>query len=247
MTQYVAEPDLLKDRVIMVTGAGDGIGAAVSYAYAAHGATLILLGRTQKKLENVYDSIIDAGYPQPAIYPLELTTARSEDYMILADTIKQEFGRLDGLLHNAAVLGTLTPIEHYDIRLWTHILRVNLSAPFMLTKECLPLLKKSDEASIIFTSANVGFKGQAYWGAYAVSKAASDNFMEILAEELEVNTNIRVNSVDPGPVRTRMHALAYPGDNSISVPAPEDITNIYLYLMGHESAGVTGERFNAQA
>ena len=246
MTQYVAEPDLLKDRVIMVTGSGDGIGVAVVYAYAAHGATLILLGRTQKKLENVYDSIVDAGYPQPAIYPLELTTARSEDFIILADTIKQEFGRLDGLLHNAAVLGTLTPIEHYDMRLWTHILRVNLSAPFMLTKECLPLLKKSDEASIIFTSANVGFKGQAYWGAYAVSKAATDNFMEILAEELEVNTSIRVNSIDPGPVRTRMHSLAYPGDDPSKLPAPDEITDVYVYLMADDCGGVTGEHFRAQ-
>ena len=246
MTQYEAEPDLLKDRIILVTGAGDGIGAVVAYEYAAHGATLVLLGRTQKKLENVYDKIVDAGFPQPAIYPLELTTARPEDYIILADTVMQEFGHLDGLLHNAAALGTLTPIEHYDIRLWTHIMRVNLTAPFLLTKECLPLLKNSDEASVIFTSANVGYKGQAYWGAYAVSKAATDNLMEILAEELEVNTNIRVNSVDPGQVRTRMHSLAYPGDTSLSNPKPEDITGIYLYLMGHESAGVTGERFNAQ-
>ncbi len=247
MTQYEAEPDLLKNRIILVTGAGDGIGAAISYAYASHGATLILLGRTQKKLENVYDKIVDAGYPQPAIYPMELTTARPEDYIILADTIKQEFGRLDGLLHNAAVLGTLTPIEHYDIRLWTHIMRINLTAPFLLTKECLPLLKKSDEASIIFTSANVGHKGQAYWGAYGASKAAADNLMETLAEELEVNTNIRVNSIDPGQVRTRMHALAYPGDTPLSVPVPEDITSIYLYLMGDESAGVTGEKFSAQS
>jgi len=247
MTQYEADLDLLANRIILVTGAGDGIGAAISYAYAAHGATLVLLGRTQKKLENVYDKIVDAGFPQPAIYPMELTTARPEDYIILSETIKQEFGRLDGLLNNAAVLGTLTPIEHYDIRLWTHIMRINLTAPFLLTKECLPLLKKSDEASVIFTSANVGFKGQAYWGAYGVSKAASDNLMEILAEELEVNTNIRVNSVDPGQVRTRMHSLAYPGDIPLSVPVPEDITSIYLYLMGHESAGVTGERFSAQS
>ena len=173
MQEYHPKANLLKDRVILITGAGDGIGAAVAQEYAKYGATVILLCRTQKKLEKVYDLIEQAGYPQPAIYPLELQLATPKDYKILAATIHKEFGRLDGLLHNAAVLGTLTPIEHYDNRLWAHVLHVNLNAPFMLTKACLPILKKAKEASIIFTSANVGYKGQAYWGAYAVSKAAT--------------------------------------------------------------------------
>ncbi|WP_455201355.1 YciK family oxidoreductase [Kaarinaea lacus] len=244
MQEYHPQAGLLKDRVILVTGAGDGIGAAVAQDYAKYGATVILLGRTQKKLEKVYDLIEQAGYPQPAIYPLELQLATPKDYKILAATINKEFGRLDGLLHNAAVLGTLTPIEHYDNRLWAHVLHVNLNAPFMLTKACLPLLKKAQEASIIFTSANVGYKGQAYWGAYAVSKAATENLMEILSEELEVNTNVRVNSVDPGRVRTRMNALAYPGDDPSNVPLPKEVTPVYLYLMGPDSGGVTGERFD---
>lgn len=244
MQEYHPKPNILKDRVVLVTGAGDGIGAAVAQDYAKFGATVILLGRTQKKLEKVYDLIEQAGYPQPAIYPLELQLATPKDYKILAATIHKEFGRLDGLLHNAAVLGTLTPIEHYDNRLWAHVLHVNLNAPFMLTKACLPLLKKAKEASIIFTSANVGYKGQAYWGAYAVSKAATENLMEILSEELEVNTNIRVNSVDPGRVRTRMNALAYPGDDPGNVPLAKDVTPVYLYLMGPDSSGVTGERFD---
>ena len=244
MQEYHPSAGLLKGRVILVTGAGDGIGAAVAQTYAKFGATVILLGRTQKKLEKVYDLIEQAGYTQPAIYPLELQLATPKDYKILAATIAKEFGRLDGLLHNAAVLGTLTPIEHYDNRLWAHVLHVNLNAPFMMTKACLPLLKKSKEASIIFTSANVGYKGQAYWGAYAVSKAATENLMEILSEELEVNTHIRVNSIDPGRVRTRMNSLAYPGDDPASIPAPKDITPVYLYLMGPDSEGVTGERFD---
>lgn len=244
MQEYNPPKGLLNDKVILVTGAGDGIGAAVSMDLAKYGATVILLGRTQKKLEAVYDQIENAGYPQPAIYPLELQLATPKDYKILAATIHKEFGRLDGLLHNAAVLGTLTPIEHYDNRLWAHVLHVNLNAPFMMTKACLPLLKKADEASIIFTSANVGYKGQAYWGAYAVSKAATENLMEILSEELEVNTNIRVNSVDPGRVRTRMNALAYPGDDPTGIPEPKDVTPVYLYLLGPDSAGVTGERFD---
>jgi len=244
MQVYHPTSDLLKDRVILVTGAGDGIGAAVAQDYAKFGATVILLGRTQKKLEKVYDLIEDAGYPQPAIYPMELQLSTPKDYKILAATVQKEFGRLDGLVHNAAVLGTLTPIEHYDNRLWAHVLHVNLNAPFMMTKACLPLLKQAKEASIIFTSANVGYKGQAYWGAYAVSKAATENLMEILSEELEVNTNIRVNSVDPGRVRTRMNALAYPGDDPNNLPSPKDITAVYLYLMGPDSSGVTGERFD---
>lgn len=230
----------------MVTGAGDGIGAAVAKSYAAHGATVILLGRTQKKLEQVYDEIVNAGHPEPAIYPMELQTAKPAEYEILAQTITKEFGHLDGLLHNAATLGTLTPIEHYDARLWMHIIQVNLNACFFLTKHCLPLLKIKPDASIIFTTANVAYKGQAYWGAYAASKAAVNNLMEVLAEELEVNTSIRINCIDPGPVRTRMHALAYPGNDPSELPTPEDITNVYLYLMGEESAGVTGERFTAQ-
>ena len=244
MQEYHPPKGLLNDKVILVTGAGDGIGAAVAQDLAKYGATVILLGRTQKKLEAVYDLIENAGYPQPAIYPLELQLATPKDYKILAATIHKEFGRLDGLLHNAAVLGTLTPIEHYDNRLWAHVLHVNLNAPFMMTKACLPLLKKAKEASVIFTSANVGYKGQAYWGAYAVSKAATENLMEILSEELEVNTNIRVNSVDPGRVRTRMNALAYPGDDPADVPLPKDITAVYLYLLGPDSEGVTGERFD---
>jgi NAD(P)-dependent dehydrogenase (short-subunit alcohol dehydrogenase family) len=244
MQEYHPKAGLLKDRVILVTGAGDGIGAAVAQDFAKFGATVILLGRTQKKLEKVYDQIEQAGYPQPAIYPLELQLATPKDYKILAATILKEFGRLDGLLHNAAVLGTLTPIEHYDNRLWAHVLHVNLNAPFMLTKACLPILKEAKESSIIFTSANVGYKGQAYWGAYAVSKAATENLMEILSEELEVNTNVRVNSVDPGRVRTRMNALAYPGDDPSNVPPPQQVTPVYLYLMGPDSGGVTGERFD---
>jgi NAD(P)-dependent dehydrogenase (short-subunit alcohol dehydrogenase family) len=246
MSQYIPEPDLLRDRVILVTGAGDGIGAAVAKDYARHGATVILLGRTLKKLEAVYDAIVASKAPEPAIYPMDLQIAQLKDYQLLAKTLTKEFGRLDGLLHNAAVLGTLTPIEQYDPRLWMHVMHVNLNAPFLLTKVCLPLLKKSKDSSLIFTTANVGFRGQAYWGAYAVSKAGNINLMEILAEELEVNTDIRVNCVDPGPVRTRMHTMAYPGQNPNNLTNPKEVTSVYLYLMGPDSAGVTGEKFNAQ-
>ena len=246
MTTYIPAPDLLKDKVIMVTGAGDGIGAAVARDFAKFGATVILLGKSQKKLEDVYDTIEQAGYPQPAIYPLDFQSATHKDYIVLAKTLKAEFGHLDGLLHNAAILGNLSPLEHYDLKIWRQVLHVNLTAPLVLTKVCLPLLRASDDASIVITSANVGFRGQAYWGAYAVSKAGLNNFAEILAEELEVNTSIRVNVIDPGSVNTRMHSQAYPGDSTKDIPSPEDITAVFLYLMGADSSGVTGERFHAQ-
>jgi NAD(P)-dependent dehydrogenase (short-subunit alcohol dehydrogenase family) len=246
MKEHQTSKDSLKDKIVLVTGAGDGIGAAVAKDYAAHGATVILLGRTQKKLEQVYDEIENADHPQPAIYPMELQTAKPKDYRMLADTLGREFGRLDGLVHNAAVLGTLTPIEHYDLRLWSHVIQVNLNAPFLLTRSCIPLLKMSKESSLIFTSANVGIRGQAYWGAYAITKAATENLMQILAEELEATSNTRVNSIDPGPVRTRMHSLAYPGETPSNIAAPESITDIYVYLMSDECEGVTGEHFKAQ-
>ncbi len=245
MTKYQAPADLLKGRIILVTGAGDGIGAIVAETYAAHGATVVLLGRTQKKLELTYDQIVQAKNPQPAIIALDLLKATEHQYQLLAAKLQETFGRLDGLLHNAAIMGTLTPIEHYNDKLWQQVFQVNCHAPFLLTKACLPLLKKSDDASLIFSTANVAHRGQAYWGAYATSKAAQENLAQILAEELEVNTSIRVNCIDPGPVRTRMHALAYPGKDPKEAASPKDITGVYLYLMGRDSTGITGERFPA--
>ena len=246
MSTYNPSIDLLKDKNILVTGAGDGIGAAVAKEYARHGATVILLGRSQEKLEQVYDDIEQSGYAQPAIYPLDLNTAVHTDYIQLSKTLHAEFGHLDGLLHNAAVLGNLSPLEHYDLRIWRQVMHVNLTAPMILTKVCLPLLRAAEDASVVFTSANVGFRGQAYWGAYSISKAGINNMAEILAEELEVNTNIRVNVIDPGTVSTKMHVQAYPGDNDLHAASTDSITPVYVYLMGVDSSGVTGERFHAQ-
>ena len=246
MSTYNPAIDILKNKNILVTGAGDGIGAAVAKEYARHGATVILMGRSQEKLEHIYDEIEQAGYAQPAIYPLDLNTAVHGDYVLLSKTLSTEFGRLDGLLHNAAVLGNLSPLEHYDLRIWRQVMHVNLTAPMILTKVCLPLLRAAEDASIVFTSANVGFRGQAYWGAYSVSKAGINNMAEILAEELEVNTSIRVNVIDPGIVKTKLHTQAYPGDNDLQAAQPESITPVYVYLMGADSSGVTGERFHAQ-
>ncbi len=243
---YQASPDLLKDRIILVTGAGDGIGAAAAKSFAAHGATVILLGRTTRKLEEVYDAIEAAGHPQPAIYPMNLEGAAPKDYLDLANTIEKEFGRLDGLLHNASLLGTLTPLGQYDLEQWGKVMQVNLNAPYLMTRACLGLLNKSEDASVVFTSSSVGRKGRAYWGAYGISKAATENMMQIWADEVEVNTNIRINSLNPGATRTRMRAKAYPGEDPNTLPKPEDILATYLYLIGPDSKNETGQQFDAQ-
>ncbi|WP_069469836.1 YciK family oxidoreductase [Candidatus Marithrix sp. Canyon 246] len=233
----------LTDRIILVTGAGDGIGRAAAKTFAEHGATVILLGRTIKKLESLYDEIEQAGYPQAAIYPIDLEGATPHDYEQLANSLDKEFGKLDGLLHNAAILGTLTPLELYDINQWYKVMQINVNAPFLLTKACLNLMKRSSDASIIFTSSEVGRQGKAYWGAYSVSKFAIEGMMQILADELESNTKIRVNSINPGDVRTAMWAAAYPAKDSNTVPPPEKIMSQYLYLM---TSDINGKALNAQ-
>ncbi len=243
---YTPSADLLAGRVILVTGAGDGIGAVAARTFAAHGATLVLLGRTIGKLERVYDAIEADGSPQPAIYPMNLEGASPKDYEDLALTLEKEFGRLDGLLHNAALLGTLTPLHQYDLEQWAKVMQVNLNAPFLMTSALLDLLKASDDASVLFTSSSVARQGRAYWGAYGISKAASDNMMEILADEVETNTHIRANAINPGAVRTTMRARAYPGEEPTKVTPPEAIMPTYLYLMGPDSRGITRRHFDAQ-
>ena len=246
MKDYQAPADLLKDRTILITGAGAGIGAAAAKSCAAHGATVILLGRTTGKLEEVYDAIEQAGHPQAAIYPMNLEGAAPKDYQDLANTLEKEFGRLDGLLHNASLLGGLTPLGQYDIEQWYKVMQVNLHAPWLLTRFCLDLLKQSDDASVLFTSSSVGRKGRAYWGAYGISKAANENMMQTWADEVESNTSIRMNSINPGATRTGMRARAYPGEDPNTLPLPESIMASYLYLLGPDSKGVTGQQFNAQ-
>ncbi|MDQ2069170.1 YciK family oxidoreductase [Natronospira sp. AB-CW4] len=246
MRNYEAAPDLLKDRVILVTGAGDGIGRAAARTFARHGATVILLGRTVSKLESVYDQIEADGSPTPAIYPMNLLGANLEDYQELAQKVNETWGRLDGLLHNAGILGTRAPIDHYDEEEWQKVMHVNLTAPFVMTKACLPLLLASDDASLVFTSSGVGRKGRAFWGAYAVSKFGTEGLMETLADELTNKENIRINAINPGATRTDMRADAYPAEDPNELLTPEEIMGTYLFLFGRESRGITGKSFDAQ-
>jgi len=231
----------------MVTGAGSGIGRTAARAYAAHGATVILVGRTVSKLESVYDEIESAGHPKPAIVPLNLEGAAVKEYEELAMTIEDNFDRLDGLLHNAAILGNRSPVELYDPEIWSKVMHVNATAPFLLSRAMIPLLRKSEDASVIFTSSGVGRKAKAYWGAYAVSKFAVEGLSQLLSEELDDDRhNIRVNSLNPGATRTNMRARAYPAENPQQNPMPEDLMPVYLYLMGPDSSAVNAQQIDAQ-
>lgn len=249
MLDYQAPRALLKDKVILVTGAGDGIGREAALTYAAHGATVILLGRTSAKLEAVYDQIEAAGHPLPAIVPVDLKGATAAHYRGMAETFAQQFGRLDGVLFNAGLLGTLSPFEHIQEKEWDEVMQVNVKSEFLLTQALLPLIrqtaKERGEASIVYTSSSVGRKGRAYWGTYAISKFAIEGMMEVLADELE-NTAVRVNTLNPGGTRTRMRASAFPGEDPQTLKTPADLMPLYLYLMGTDSKGQTGQTFVAQ-
>ena len=242
---YQIAADNLKDRVILVTGAGDGIGKEAAIHYAAHGATVILLGRTVTKLETVYDEIEKMGGKQPAIIPLDLMGATKQHYLDMADTIQQQFGRLDGVLHNAGLLGALSPLEHIEESIFDDVMQVNVKAQLLLTQAILPLIKQSPDGRIIFTSSTVGHSGRAFWGTYAISKFATEGMMQVLADELS-DTPVNVNAINPGGTRTSMRAQAFPAEDAGLLKTPQDIMPLYLYLMGPESRHVSGQCLDAQ-
>jgi NAD(P)-dependent dehydrogenase (short-subunit alcohol dehydrogenase family) len=241
---YRPAADALAGRVILVTGATAGIGRAVARALVLHGATVLLHGRSAKLLDALYRELAELG-PEPAVAQLDFERAQGPEYQALTDEVENRYGRLDGLLHNAGVLGDRSPIEHYDIALWQRVLFVNLTAPFILTRCFLPLLRKSEDASVLFTTSGVGNRGRAFWGAYSVSKFGTEGLAQVLADELE-KTSIRVNMINPGATRTRMRARAYPAENPETLPEPASLTLPYIYLLGPASRGVTGTRCEAQ-
>ena len=243
---YAPPAGLLADRVILVTGASGGLGGALARAGATLGARVILSGRNLRKLEALYDAILAAGAPRPSIAPLDLERADAGHYGALADAVRNEFGRLDGLVHAAGILGERAPIEHYDVVKWLKVMHVNVNAAFIVTQTLLPLLRLSPDASVVFTTSGVSVRGRAYWGAYAAAKFAVEGLMQVLADETDTLTSVRVNSVNPGRMRTPMRAAAYPGEVADSLPTPDRVLGPFLYLLGPDSRGVTGRRFDAQ-
>ena len=235
----------LSNKTILITGAGDGIGRQAALSYAAQGAEVILLGRTVKKLEKVYDEIVENGGPEPAIVPLDMSGATANHYRDLATTIDNQFKKLDGLLHNAGALGTLQPLVDISEEEFDQVMMVNVKSQFLMTKALIPVLKKAENASVIFTSSSVGQKGRAYWGTYSISKFATEGMMQVLADEYE-NTHMRFNCINPGATRTAMRTKAYPAENSDNLRTPLDIMPTYIDLMSDDSIEVNGQTLKAQ-
>ena len=241
-TDYIPHKDEFNDKIYLVTGANRGFGLAITIELARAGATVIMLGRDLGSLEHAYDAVVDAGYKEPILYPFDLEGAAPEDYQELQENVMEKFEKLDGLIHNAAILGAQMPIEQYDIKLWYSTLQINLSAPFMLTQFLIPLLSKSNDARILFLSSSVGREAKAYWGAYSVSKFGIEGLAKTLAEEFE-KTKISVNTLNPGKLRTEMRRTAYPAEDSSSIPLPEEKSSAVAYLVSSSSPKINGQQF----
>lgn len=242
---YKPAADVMTGRVILVTGASSGIGRVVALALARHGATIVALARSRSKLDAFCDEIEASGGAQPMAVEADLEKMTWDDHLALGEALTQEFGRLDGLLHNAGLLGHRSPIAHYDPMTWHRVMHVNVNAAFLMTRALLPLLQKADDATVVFTSSGVGREGRAFWGAYAVSKFATEGLMQVLAQETG-KAGPRVNAINPGPTRTSMRAAAYPAEDPQTLVAPEALTPVYLFLLGPASRGVNGQSVDAQ-
>jgi NAD(P)-dependent dehydrogenase (short-subunit alcohol dehydrogenase family) len=237
----------LAGRVVVVTGATGGLGRVLSLACAAHGATVVLHGRVLRKLEAVYDEIVAAGHPEPSILPLDLATAKAEDFANVASALQAQTGHVDAIVHTAVMLGALGPIEHQAFDQWLATLRVDLLAPFGLTRALLPLLRAAPDASVVFTLDTRGQEPKAYWGAYAVAKAGLSALLAILEDEWESAPNLRVNGVVPGPMRSPLRAQTHPGDDITRLPPPEAFVPLYLYLLTGQPKAESGGVIDAQA
>ena len=245
MQNYIPQNRYLENKTILVTGAGDGIGKQAALHYGKYGATVILLGKTVAKLEAVYDEIVNNGGNEPGIVPLDLKGATAQHYRDMANTISDQFGCLDGLLHNASLLGHLGPFAQISETDWQNVFQVNVTSQFLMTQALLPALKNAPSSSVIFTTSSVGLQGRAYWGPYSISKFATQGMMQVLADEFE-NSTIRFNCINPGGTKTAMRAKAFPAENTDNLTTPEEIMPLYLYLMDNKSSQETGQTFDAQ-
>ena len=246
MNDFKPSKDCLKDKTILITGTGSGIGRTAAKTLSQFGAQLILLSQDTGKLESLYQEIIEQGFKEPLIHPMNFESAEEKEYLKVKEAVEDQFDKLDGLINNAGVLGEKKPLGQYEYSIWKKVLNVNLDSAFLLTKTLLPLLNHSKLSSVVFTSSGVGKKGRAYWGAYAISKFATEGMMEVFADELENTTKIRVNCVNPGAVRTKMREEAYPAEDPETNPLPKEIMNLYVYLMCDASKEINGQSINAQ-
>ncbi|MBS0290071.1 MAG: YciK family oxidoreductase [Proteobacteria bacterium] len=241
LTNVTVSPNCLAEKVILITGASDGIGRALALAAAKHGANLIILGKSLKKLESLYDDIVAANAPEPAIHPLNLQLIEQTQADELAQCIYNMFGRLDAIVHNAGISGQITPLEHLEPKKWQEVIHLNLTVPYLLTHSLLPLLRNSQQASILFTSADEARQAKAYWSAYSASKFGIMGLAQSLHEELHDNTDIRVNCINPKAVRTNLRIKAYPGIDPLTYATPEEIVPYYLYLLSQQATHLRGK------
>jgi NAD(P)-dependent dehydrogenase (short-subunit alcohol dehydrogenase family) len=240
-------PDLLAGRVILVTGASEGIGRAAARTFAAHGATVVAVARTIERLESLYDEIVGAGHPEPVIQGVDLAGVTDADCVQIADAIGSAFGRLDGVLHNASLLGARLPLERYPPEDWRRVMAVNVDSAFLLTRALLPWMEDAPDPTVLFTSSGAGLRPRAYWGAYAVSKAATEALMRVFADELENLAPVKIASLNPGGTRTAMRQAAFPGEDPNTLPAAEDLMPLYLWVFGAATkAEIHGETLDAR-
>lgn len=245
--QWTPQSDALAGKTILITGAGDGIGKAAALTFARHGAEVLLLGRTEAKLDAVYDTIVAEGGVEPGIIPTDLAQVGHDHLIALAGELATSIHKLDGLLHNASLLGDRKPLAQTNAALWHQVMQVNVNSAFMLTQALLPMLEQAPLASVVFTSSGVGRKGRAFWGGYAVSKFATEGLMQVLADELGEISNIRVNSLNPGAINTAMRRTAYPAEPPTTNPDPETLMHHWLFLMSDDSKGINGQALSAQS
>ena len=237
---YAPPADLLSGRVVLVTGAGQGLGRAVALAAAAAGASVGLLGRKQEKLEATYDAIGAAGGAEPALIPLDLAAAGSAEYEGLYQVIAGNLGRLDAIVHCASHFVPLGPLENQTLEQWMALLKVNLAAPFALTRACLPLLRGAPDPAVVFTGETHGVRPLAYWGGFAVSKAALSTLVDIWAQELEHAGKPRMCVFVPGPIASPQRAASHPGESREKLRTPEAAARALLYLLGPEGRSFNG-------
>ena len=236
------EGQKLSGKVALITGGSRGIGKAVAAAYAYQGARVFICARGEGDLARTVSDIRDAG---GEIAGLAGDVGKREDAQRIVEAAVERYGRIDVLVNNASLLGSRVAIADYPIADWEEVVRVNLTGVFLLTQQVLQVMIRQRQGSIINVSSGVGRTGKARWGAYACSKAGLEGFTQVLADELK-DSGIRVNSVNPAATRTAMRAEAYPDEDPLSLPAPEEIMPIFLYLASDESAGVTGKALDAR-